>query len=32
MTRLGEAIVFERDASGQVTGHRQHGNLFTRIH
>jgi CubicO group peptidase (beta-lactamase class C family) len=28
--QLGEAIVFERDASGRVTGYRQHGNLSPR--
>lgn len=29
---LGEEIVFERDASGRVTGYRQHGNLSPRVH
>jgi CubicO group peptidase (beta-lactamase class C family) len=28
---LGEEIIFERDASGAVTGYRQHGNLSRRI-
>jgi CubicO group peptidase (beta-lactamase class C family) len=28
---LGEAIIFERDASGRVTGYRQHGNLSSRV-
>lgn len=28
---LGEEIVFERDASGAVTGYRQHGNLSPRV-
>ncbi|MGH7483332.1 MAG: serine hydrolase [Longimicrobiales bacterium] len=28
---LGEAIIFERDASGRVTGYRQHGNLSPRV-
>jgi CubicO group peptidase (beta-lactamase class C family) len=28
---LGEAVVFERDAQGRVTGYRQHGNLSPRV-
>lgn len=28
---LGEAIVFERDAEGRVTGYRQHGTLSPRL-
>ena len=28
---LGEAIVFERDAQGRVTGYRQHGQFSPRV-